>query len=185
MKFTPVNDWKWSYNGSKLGLNLIADNGVNYAFNTHYSTQDLHEDGPEHGQQFCIEDATLLTDYQEGLSKLIKNDGGCLDLGINAVACARFVKPSIPSSRYFLPFGGKDLVKRGDVVSLYTKEGNVGDCIVLNECDGDNLSRLMLLNPKLTVNDGRSYVLGSMLRVRQDYVCPFRSITGIKSVRYA
>lgn len=184
MKFTPLNDWCWGYDGEQLKIIMKADNGTSYTFNTHFRMADLLNP-PKDGQAFCIEDAALLTDYREGLEKLNLSEGGCLDLGINAVACARFVRPSIPSGRYFIPFGGREYFKRGSIVSVYTKEGNIGDCIVLAESDADNLVRLMLLNRTLKVGDGRVFLLGNMLRTKMDMLCRFRAFSAYRSAHYA
>ncbi len=185
MKFTPYSDWRWSYdNSQRLSINLNADDGQSYSFKTHYTIADLAE-RPAYQQPFTVHDAQLLTIYQEGLSKIRLSDGACLDLGMNGVACARFVRAASPVSRYFLPFGGGSRIENGDVASVYTKEGKVGDCLVLDTSDADGMARLMLLNQELTVNDGRTFKLGDMLRMKLDMVCAFRSVDLNRTVRYA
>lgn len=185
MIISPQKDCTWTYFQGKLSINLTTDEGVSYLFKTHFNVESLYE-RPEMNTPFTIADAQLLTAYQEGVYKILKNEGQALDLGLNAVACMRFVKPAIPTSRYFLPYGGRNVeFYDGDVVSIYTKSGNVGDCLVLNQCDADGLTRLMLLNPFLCVDGDRGLPLASMVRVHPDCVCAFRSIQGNQNVRYA
>ncbi|MBQ9275606.1 MAG: cell division protein ZapC [Succinivibrio sp.] len=184
MKFTPLNDWKWSYKDGKLIMLLRSDEGKLFSFTTHYRRVDLMLE-PEDGQKFCVADANLLTDYQEGLYTLNLSEGGCLDLGINAVACERYVRPSSPVSNLFVPMGAGYRFGRGSIVSLYSKQGNIGDCLVINENDQDNLMRLMLLNVEFKANRDFVFTLGSMLRVRADLACPYRAMGTQWSVRYA
>ena len=166
MKFTPGNEWSWGYSAQKdenaaLILNISDDEGKRYVFTTHYTTADLRT-FPQPGQAFCIEDAALLTDFQEGLyaSKVVQ-DEICLPLALNALACARFVKLPRPCGRMFLPFGGGSAIIRGQVVSLYTKDGGVGDVgsVVLRS--------------------------GAMIRVPLSCICAYRSISLSRSARYA
>ena len=79
----------------------------------------------------------------------VNKDEVCLDLGLNAVACSRFVRSPNPSGRFFLPFGNKQYIKRGQVVSLYGKAGGIGDFFVLDEIPDGNVYRLMLLNSRM------------------------------------
>lgn len=184
MKFTPVNDWRWNYKDRYLSITLIADNGNKYFFRTHYQIDDLRE-CPCLGLPFCVQDASLLTSYQDGLSKINMNDGACLDLGINAVACERFVKVTAPVSRYFMPYNGRFYFERGDVISLYANDGGICDCMVLDEIDSEGFTRLMMLNQSYTASDGNVFRLGNMIRVRRSVIAPFRSSQSLRSVRYA
>jgi len=187
VKITPVNDWSWNYNGEKLGIYLRADDGRFFTFNTHFVIRDLLN-LPRPGEHFCCEDARLLTVYQEGLSDTLRlKEGEILDLGINAVACERFVRPSIPLSRLFTNIGNNYYFEAGSIVTVYTKEGYGGDCIVLEECDVDGLARLMLLNPELKLGNGRVVELGHMIRVNPAYLCSFRALSNSRCdmMRYA
>ena len=187
MKISPVNDWSWNYNGEKLGIYLRADDGRFFTFNTHFVIRDLLN-LPRPGEHFCCEDARLLTVYQEGLSDTLRlTESACLDLGINAVACERFVRPSIPVSRLFMNVENNYYFEIGSVVTVYTKQGKGGDCILLEQCDADGLARLMLLNPKLDLDNGRSVKLGHMIRVNPAYLCAFRALSNSRAdvMRYA
>lgn len=187
MRISPQSDCKWDYRGTKLSVLLTSDEGMSYIFETHYDMRDLL-DCPQRGASFCIQDASLLTSYLEGLSKIRLSDSACLDLGLNALACERFVRPSIPCSRYFLRRNGSKLdFHCGDVVSLYSKGGSIADCLVLEEFDADNVTRLILLNPSFdfTANESRKCRLGNMIRVNPECICGFREYDGKSIVKYA
>ena len=187
MKISPQSDCKWDYRGTSLSVLLTSDEGITYMCETHYSISDLL-DRPESGTSFCIQDATLLTNYLEGLSKINLDDSSCLDLGLNALACERFVRPSVPCSRYFFRTQGQKFkFNCGDVVSIYSKSGNIADCLVLEECDADYVTRLMLLNPAFQFSsyEGRRCKLGGMIRVNPECVCAFRKYDAQGVVRYA
>lgn len=185
MIISPQRDCTWTYYQGRLSINLTTDEGVSYLFKTHFDVESLYE-RPDVNTPFTIADAQLLTTYQDGVDKILKDEGKALDLGLNAVACMRFVKPAIPTSRWYLPYGGRNVeFDDGDVVTIYTKSGNVGDCLVLTKCDADGLTRLMLLNRFLLVDGNKGVLLGQMIRVRPDCVCAFRSIQGGHVVRYA
>lgn len=188
MKFTPGQEWTWGFakegNDERLIINLVSDEGVRYCFKTLYKSSDLAV-LPKNGESLCIEDACLLTDFQEGLYAInVNKDEVCLDLGLNAVACSRFVRNPNPSGRFFLPFGNNQYIKRGQVVSLYGKAGGIGDFFVLDEIPDGNLYRLMLLNREWDLGMHLLKV-GAMLRVSADRICAFRSIKGARTAQYA
>ena len=187
MRISPKNDCKWDYRATRLSVFLPSDDGMSYIFETHYDMRELLE-CPRRGTSFCIQDATLLTAYLEGLSRIKLSDSDCLDLGLNALACERFVRPSIPCSRYFFRRnGGRFNFHCGDVVSLYSRSGAIADCIVLEELDADSVTRLMLLNPSFdfAANESRKCKLGNMIRVNSECVCGFREYDGKLAVKYA
>ena len=189
MKFTPGNEWSWGYSSERNGvssliLNISDDAGKRYVFTTHYTTADLRE-FPVAGQSFCIEDAALLTQFQEGLYSIkVVQDEVCLPLALNALACARFVKLPRPCGRLFLPFAGNEIPQRGQVVSIYSKDGGVGDFMVLDAVPDGDVYRVMLLNQEW---DLEHLVLkaGAMIRVPQNCLCAYRSISLQRYARYA
>ncbi|MDY6322874.1 MAG: cell division protein ZapC [Succinivibrio sp.] len=186
------NEWNWNYSGDTLSMCFRLERGTIKVFNTHYKIREL-QTFPSAGQPFCCKDAELLTAYQEGLSELGLNEDGCLDLGINAVACERFVRPSAPVTRLFFSFGDGAVYPAGSVVTVYTLGRQAGDCLVLEERDSDGLARLMLLNPKLDIGRGLAVTLGHMIRVNPAILCSFRAYSvkeaeqapGLNGRRYA
>lgn len=189
MRFTPGNEWSWGYadqpNGSTaLILNITDQNGARYIFTTHYSTSELRE-FPQPGQQFCLEDAALLTDFQQGLYEIhIEKDDICLPLALNALACSRFVKLPRPCGRFFLPFSDGTSVHRGQVISLYAKDGSIGDFMVLDDVPDGDVYRVMLLNPEWDLGN-IVLKLGAMIRVPLSCICAFRSVSPNRNARYA
>ena len=189
MKFTLSASWTWDYhpigNAEYLALNLVSDEGEKFFFNTCYRKEDLRS-LPQRGQAFTVEDALLLTDFQDGLYDINLQDRWCMPLALTALACARFVRLPNPSGgRMYLPYGGREAIYRGQVVSLYAKEGGVGDFIVLDAFPDGDVYRLMLLNNEWDL--GR-YVLkqGMMVRVSSSVICPYRSVDiSRRTVRYA
>lgn len=176
MKITPANDWIWTYNVDRLAIYLRNDDGSMLCFNTHLRINELLN-LPYSGQSFCCEDARFLTIYQESLAALGVSERGCLDLGINAVACERFAKPSVPITRFFMTFDNNFFYQTGSIVTLYTKNGNTADCMVLEESDLDGLAKLMLLNPSVEVTEGKKILLGKMIRVNPAALCSFRAFS--------
>ena len=183
MVINPHKDCTWTYDEGRLSINLTTDEGSSYKFRTHYRVEDLAV-RPEVNSQFCIQDATLLTDYQYGLDKVLRNEEISLDLGLNAVACERFTRPACPSSRYFLSNSDYGyMFSRGDVVIVYSKCGDAGYCLVLEENDADGLVRLMLLTDQLVLDKehNRGYQVGMMIRVHPQCIYELN----VKKVRYA
>ncbi len=167
MVISPQNDCTWTYHNGCLSIHLTTDEGQSYLFDTKYSVDQLFV-RPEVNTQFCIEDATLLTDYQFGLDRVLKDEVSSFEYGLNAVACARFTRPAYPTSRYFIEHPRtRGNFERGDVVTIYTKSGDTGYCLVLEENDADGLVRLMLLTDSLVLDrvENRGYVKGNMIRV--------------------
>ncbi len=189
MKFTLSDSWTWDYvtegDIRYLALNLYSDEGAAFVFRTCFRYSDLRE-YPDRGHPFTVMDAVLLTAFQEGLYELNLQDRWCMSLSLNALACARFARLPNPSGgRMYLPYGGKEPIYLGQVVSLYAKFGGVGDFIVLDEYPDGDVYRLMLLNTRWDLG---SFVIsqGTMVRVSSSVICPFRSIEHEDTrVRYA
>ncbi|MBQ9220682.1 cell division protein ZapC domain-containing protein [Succinivibrio sp.] len=187
MVISPQNDCTWTYHDGKLSINLTTDEGKSYLFKTRYNIEDLFV-RPDSNSQFCIEDANLLTDYQDGLYEILKNESFALDLGLNAVACEKFTRPAAPTSRYFLALDRPAFeFARGDVVILYSKAGTAGYCLVLEERDADGMVRLMLLSEELILDkeQNRGYQIGMMIRVCPECIGDIYTGTNDRRVRYA
>ncbi len=174
---TAGNGWSWNYKNERLGIYLSTDEGRSQFFFTHYGTADLY-DPPKSSAAFCCEDARLLAAYEEGLTRIGLDESGSLDLGLNGVACERFVRPAIPMTRHFMSYDRSFNAETGTVVTVYTVKGKAGDCLVLEDQDIDGLCRLMLLNPELMLPTGRAVKLGGMIRVNPHMICPFRVYSG-------
>lgn len=189
MKFTLSDSWTWDFVKEKdtqyLALNLFNDDGEAFFFKTCYRKEDLRT-LPRIGQQFTVADAVLLTAFQEGLYELNLEDRWCMPLSLTALACARFVRLPNPSGgRMYLPYGGQSEFKLGQVVSLYSKLGGVGDFIILDDHPQGDVYRLMLLNTRWDL--GQFMLMqGTMVRVNSSVICPYRSIDlSTQTVLYA
>lgn len=192
MILVPGQDWTWNYvkKGAKqhLALDLVSDDNQNFSFVTHYNVNELKVH-PDPGQSFCIEDGILLTAFQQGLYDIgVEQDVLCLEIGLNALACSRFCKDSMPLSRYFSSDGNNPQAKLGQVVSLYSNDGAIGDFIVLDQPgeehnEHNELVRLMLANPEFEFC-GHYLKLGQMLRVTRDCLNQYR-LKKQKKVYYA
>lgn len=190
MKITPGESWTWSYQSvdgdNYLGILLTLDNSKRYFFKTNFKAQHL-QSFPESGTPFCILDIQLLNDFMEGLTAIGVHDESATDtvsinveLALNAVACARFVRsPRKVNKSVFLEYGGEPFkVHRGLVVSLYTTEKRVADFIVLDteeqaRANPGNAYRVMLLNKRLYVGS-RAILVGCVSLVPREVLCPFR-----------
>lgn len=185
MVITPQNDCTWTYTNGKLGINLTLDNGQSFLFRTHYDIDRLYQ-RPEMNSPFCVQDATLLTDYLSGLNEIFFEEGQSLDLGLNGVACQRFTRPTAPVSRFFFEINNNGYVpQRGDIVTIYAKSGEAGDCLVLDPMDADGLTRLMLLNKDLLISNERGFLLGMMIRLQPRLVSVYRGFTRVNQGIYA
>ena len=184
MVINPQNDCTWTLRDGKLSVHLTTDDGHAYIFKTLYRVEDLYEK-PEVNASFTIQDAELLTDYQAGIGRVV-DDAGALDLGLNAVACQRFTRPFMGVSRYFVQSNVRHNIMRGDLVTIYAVNDRAGDCVVLDPCDADGLTRLMLLNKELVldVEHDRGFGKGQMIRVTPLRVFGFRALSKSKT-RYA
>lgn len=190
MKFTLSEAWSWDYikvdGFDHLALNLVSDQGERFYYITTYQIGDLRE-FPNKGQAFCIEDARLLTAFQDGFYEInVVSDEIIMPLSLNALACARFVRLPNPSGgRMYLPYGSGKPIHLGQIVSLYAKDGGIGDFIVLDEMPDSDVYRLMLINKDWDL--GRYRLLqGSMVRVSSQMICHYRSIPQDgHTVRYA
>ena len=173
MIINPSHNCTWSYNNGKLVINLTTDDGESYQLDTNYRVDDL-DVRPENNEPFCVFDANLLTEYQDGISKRISDEGTVLSIGLRAVACMRFARVGCPYSKFFTPVSSRQIVpSKGMFVNIYSKNGNYGHCIVLDEKDADGLVRLMLLSEELEVMENRGFSNGMMIRVAPEYVCRY------------
>ncbi|MBU3844513.1 MAG: cell division protein ZapC [Candidatus Anaerobiospirillum pullicola] len=190
MRITPGDSWTWSYQevggDEYLGLHLTLDNGVRYFFRTNFKVQHLAV-FPEYGQPFCVLDGQLLNDFMTGLNEIGVYDNGTdqgvstnMELALNAVACYRFVRaPKRAIEHAFMPYAGPEqVIKRGMVTSLYTKDHKVCDFIVLDGEDEsqDGIFRLMFANREFRIGN-RELSVGAMIKVPRAVIYPFRYLS--------
>ena len=177
MKLTPIAQWSWGYDAKgRLTVNLgqVTEHGIQkLMLITKFHYNDLLR-SPDDCELFCLEDAEYLAAFQDGLRAIRMSSGVCLDLGLNAVACARFVRQNGDVSAHFRSYPQRFYPERGDVVTLCTEENQMMDCILLNELDDDDLANLMMVNEGFTTSRGRRFKLCDMVRVRPEMICPFR-----------
>ncbi len=173
---TSLQTWKWRYlNNGYLGVSLIVD-GKELGLSSNYMLDKLWTK-PKDGESFSVQDARMYTAFEEGLRTIrMLNEDQIMQLAINAVACQRFVLINPPASQHFATCYKRHLIKTGDIVTVYTKMGTVGDCLVLEARDGENLSRLMLLNKVLYVKENKGFRLCDMIRINSDFVHPSRFV---------
>ena len=141
--------WNWTYvlcNDGKEYLSLcVTDENLRlYKCLTHYTTEDLRFK-PQSGDELKVSDAMLLNDFQTGLHNInIIDEGTCLELSINAIACLMFVHDvRFRHFDSFVRYQNQEFFRRGDVVTLTTKEGACGDFFVLDDLpEGTCKSRL-------------------------------------------
>lgn len=170
MIINPSHNCTWSYNNGSLVINLTTDDGESYQLDTNYKVDDL-DVRPENNEPFCVFDASLLTEYQDGISKLISDEGTVLSIGLRAVACMRFARVAVPYSKFFYPLNGRQITpSKGMFVNIYSRNGKYGHCIVLDEKDADGLVRLMLLSEELEVIENRGFCNGNMIRLAPEYI---------------
>lgn len=177
MRLTPGQDWTWGFTKKSgkdyLTLNLVSDDGQHFSFESQYEINDLRII-PKVGQSFCIEDGILLTAFQEGLYEIgIEQDEICIVLGLNALVCSKFAKLTMPMGRYFYARDALPNAKLGQVVSLYSKDGAIGDFVVLDQDQSLDVVRVMLANPEFEFS-GHYIKLGQMIRVSRNCLNPYR-----------
>ncbi|MCR5085434.1 MAG: cell division protein ZapC [Succinivibrionaceae bacterium] len=173
---------KWDFanwqNDEWLALNFPPESAGTdcVQFITRYRAGELRTP-PFKGQPFSINDGVSLNCYIAGLEQLPKVDEKTkFTLCLYALACNNFVKISPPMSRNFMPWSsGSHRVERGEVVSLYTTRGHVGDFMVLdNGNDGPQFRRLMLCNESLEVVRGSHLSVGDQVIVNVACICRYR-----------
>lgn len=194
MRITPGESWTWSYRSIEgqdyLGLFITNEKGMKYFFRTNFMVQHLRT-FPEYGSPFTVRDAQLLNDFMAGLMAvgIADNDQGkdvstSMEIALNAVACALFVRaPKRAIEHAFLPYPGNiDHIKRGQVISLYSKDKKVSDFIVLDDESQvtDGTFRVMFANRELRIGKHMLSV-GALIRVPRSVICPFRALSSNNS----
>lgn len=176
MLSTSWNDWNWNYNAGELGIIIRTNDGKLRFLNIHHRQEDLLN-VPKKGEAFSCSDARYLGMYEQGLQEIGLKDLDCLALGLKAVACEQFVRPSLPLTRYFMNFRYEYDFEPGNLATVYTINGKAADCLVLEREDADGLTRLMLLNESIELPSGRIIRLGKMLRVKKSTVRLFKEFS--------
>ena len=190
MVINPHKDCTWIYYEKHLSINLTTDEGASYTYKTYFKLNDL-DYCPANHTPFSVGEAQLLTVYQEQLQMLLRSESTALEIGLNGVACERYMKPAVPATRffYFSPEPVQEL-RMGDIVTVVSKYGKTGHCLLLEPNDSDQLVRLMLLNEILVLYKGnkpeedRGYLQGDMIRLNRACVEAF-NFKGSNRLRYA
>ncbi len=184
MRFIPGIEWTWGYaaqpdGSTALTMHIMDHTRVRYIFTTHFADTELRI-LPQDNQPLEQEDLRDLQIYKQGLAAIgVSGEEIALPLAINSLACEHFVKLPQPCGQYFLSYSSqknKDF-RRGEVVSLYGKNGVIGDFMVLDDQpQPTSPCRLMLLNSSMPIGD-MELRLGAMICVPLSRICHFREIS--------
>lgn len=181
MRFIPGTEWTWGYaaqpdGSTALILHITDSSRFRYTFTTHFANTDLRA-FPAPDQPLTHDDLVELQVYQQGLAAVdVRDEATNLPLAINSLACEHYVKMPQPCGQYFFSYSKSPTYNRGEVVTLYGKNGAISDFMVLDQRPEDNIYRLMLLNSSMPIGN-MNLRLGAMIRVPVSRICHFREIS--------
>ncbi|KLV06882.1 cell division protein ZapC [Photobacterium ganghwense] len=125
----PNNSWMWYYDQKHDALML--DLGEEMIFRVSIPTKNLVPCAFTRSV-FTVDDASTYQTYLEGVSSLDLPAPRKVEIALNAVAANRFHKPMMPKSWFFKDLKNAHCPSEGDVVTLYTEDGQANFLVIEN-----------------------------------------------------
>ncbi len=161
--FRPTDSWRWYFDNEYDCLMLeIADDMV---FRSCYPSKmlipDVFTEFP-----FSVSDATAYYQYYDSCTKLNLTEPQKIELAINSIIAANFLKPQMPKSWYFMQQPIFFTPKVAEVVEAHMQDGCGKLSLMVVEA-GINASVCVVAQPPFTALN-KTFFLAEAIKVMND-----------------
>ncbi|WP_081301141.1 cell division protein ZapC [Gilliamella sp. wkB178] len=167
MIFRPTDCWRW-YFDNEYG-NLMLEVSPEMLFRSCYSSKMLIPD--VFGEfPFSVSDATAYYLFRDSCQSLNLDESQQIELSINAIVAANFLKPQMPKSWYFSQQPQLFVPKVADIVEVNIQEGNQRATLLVVEA-GENASLCIIAQPTFTAMN-KTFNFAEAIKVMNDRLTP-------------
>ncbi|NUF48438.1 cell division protein ZapC [Gilliamella sp. ESL0250] len=167
MAFRPTDCWRWYFDSEYDSLMLEVSSEM--LFRSCYPSKMLIPD--VFGEfSFSVSDATSYYQFRDGCQLLDLTDAQKIELSINAIVAANFLKPQMPKSWYFSQQPMLYVPKVADVVEVSLQEGGQKVYLMIVEA-GENASLCIIAQPSF-VAMSKTFMFSEAIKVMNDRLKP-------------
>ncbi|OTQ59540.1 cell division protein ZapC [Gilliamella sp. A7] len=141
--FRPTDSWRWYFDNEYDSLMLEISSEM--LFRCNYASKILIPD-VFNEFSFSVDDAATYYQFYDSCQSLMLTDSQKIELSINAVVAAKFLKPQMPKSWYFSQQPMLYQPKVADVVTVHMQESGQKVCLLVVEA-GENASLCIIAQP--------------------------------------
>ncbi|MCO6554318.1 MULTISPECIES: cell division protein ZapC [unclassified Gilliamella] len=163
MTFRPTDCWRWYFDSEYDSLMLEVSSEM--LFRSCYPSKMLVPD--VFGEfPFSVSDATSYYQFYNSCQLLNLTDSQKIELAINAIVAANFLKPQMPKSWYFSQQPMLYKPKIADIVEVILQEDGQKVCLMVVEA-GENAS-LCIIAQASFIAMNKTFVFSEAIKVMND-----------------
>ncbi|WP_202112680.1 cell division protein ZapC [Gilliamella sp. Pas-s95] len=167
MAFRPTDCWRWYFDSEYDSLMLEVSSEM--LFRSCYPSKmlipDVFDEFP-----FSVSDATSYYQFHDSCQSLNLSDSQKIELSINAIVAANFLKPQMPKSWYFSQQPMLYTPKIADIVEVNLQEGGQKVCLMVVEA-GKNASLCVIAQPSFIAMN-KTFYFAEAIKVMNDRLQP-------------
>lgn len=167
--FRPTDCWRWYFDNQYDSLMLEVSNDM--LFRSCYSSKmlipDVFREFP-----FSVSDATSYYQFYDSCQILALTDSQKIELSINAIVAANFIKPQMPKSWYFCQQPKLYRPKLADIVEVSMQEGDQRVFLLVVEA-GENASLCIIAQPTFVAMN-KTFYFSEAIKVMNDRLAPIQ-----------
>lgn len=167
MAFRPTDSWRWYFDSEYDCLMLEVSDEM--LFRSCYPSKmlipDVFREFP-----FSVSDATAYYQFHDSCQALNLTDAQKIELSINAIIAANFIKPQMPKSWYFIQKPKFFIPKMADIVEVNMQEGGQKVYLMVVE-PGDNASLCIIAQPTFMAMN-KTFCFAEAIKVMNDRLAP-------------
>ncbi|WP_218058776.1 MULTISPECIES: cell division protein ZapC [unclassified Gilliamella] len=169
MAFRPTDCWRWYFDSEYDSLMLEVSSEM--LFRSCYPSKMLIPD--VFGEfPFSVSDATSYYLFRDSCQLLNLSDSQKIELSINAIVAAKFLKPQMPKSWYFSQQPMLHTPKVADIVEVSLQDGGQKVCLMVVEA-GENASLCIIAQPSFIAMN-KTFVFSEAIKVMNDRLMPVK-----------
>ena len=163
MAFRPTDSWRWYFDNEYDSLMLEISSEM--LFRCNYASKILIPD-VFNEFSFSVDDATAYYQFYDSCQSLALTDSQKIELSINAIVAANFLKPQMPKSWYFSQQPMLYQPKVADIVTVNMQETGQQICLLVVEA-GENASLCIIAQPTFIAMN-KTFYFSEAIKVMND-----------------
>lgn len=185
MAFRPTDCWRWYFDHEYDCLMLEVSDEM--LFRSCYPSKMLIPD--VFGEfPFSVSDATAYYQFNDSCQSLKLTQAQQIELSINAIIAANFLKPQMPKSWYFVQQPQYFVPKVADIVEVNMQEGGQKVYLMVVEA-AENASLCIVAQPTFVAMN-KTFYFAEAIKVMNDRLAPLNhnfidnmsAITNLKAI---
>ena len=163
MAFRPTDSWRWYFDNEYDSLMLEISSEM--LFRCNYASKILIPD-VFNEFSFSVDDAAAYYQFYDSCQSLALTDSQKIELSINAIVAANFLKPQMPKSWYFSQQPMLYQPKVADIVTVNMQETGQQICLLVVEA-GENASLCIIAQPTFIAMN-KTFYFSEAIKVMND-----------------